>query len=99
MKKSYNAKYKSYCDLNNDITQIGIDIEVINNRMFKLHFKKKNIMLLVDNNFYSQFEVNLKRVPIELISYLYEFFGFFNHHHKSVKVNYILIIENYSFNR
>jgi len=86
MKKQYNNKYRTYNDCLNEISQLENDIEVVQNRIAKLNFKKTNILSLVDHDFYNQYEENLNRMPKELISFMFEFFGYSNHHYNSVKV-------------
>ncbi len=87
MKKQYNLKYKKHYEIVQQVNKIESDKEILQNKISKLNIKKRHIISLIDNNFYNQFKENYKRIPLELISFIFEFLGFYNHHHKSVKVS------------
>ena len=90
MKKEYNVKYEKYIGVTKQILELSTEIETLQNKISKLSIKKKNLFSLVDNDFFTQFKENSNRVPKDLISFMFKFFGYTNHHYKSVNSLYNL---------
>jgi len=87
MKKNYNIKYRKHNDILIEINQMDKSLEKLQNNISKLIYKKKTIISYIDSDFYYQFDIMLNRINKDIVSFIFEFFGYSNTKFDSIKVS------------